>query len=250
MARATTAKTKRGGQSLADQAYAEIRRRIITCAMGPGYRFTEAQIASELRIGETPVREALTRLIQNRLVRNIPRHGYEVSPITLQDVVDLFDFRLVIEPAAAERVAGRVDAELLRKLNELCQVGYRIDDPDSADDFLRANREFHVTIARATGNRRVVESVEGLLDESERLFRLGILLRDRSQEMEHEHEALVNALEAGDGEAARRSASEQILAARRMVLDALMTSPSLLTTPLTAAELFPNPALTSRATGR
>lgn len=214
--------------SQGDAAYAELKRRIIHCELAPGERITEAQLASETGIGKTPIREALTRLIQEGLVGSIPGHGYEVTPITLGDVQDLFSFRLIVEPAAAQLAAGHVVATDLRRLDDLCAAQYSIDDARSEERYLRANYTFHATIADAAGNRRLADAVRRVLDESERLLHLSAILRNRSDEVAREHKELVDALIAGDGEMARRMAIAHITASQRLVLDALMTSPSLL----------------------
>lgn len=213
---------------MVDSAYARLKRRIITCEIEPGLRITEAQLVDDMGIGKTPVREALARLAQEGLVRSIPHHGYEVSPITLRDVQELFGLRLIVEPAAVQLAAGHVDAAHLRRLDELCQAGYALGDHESASRFLRANHEFHATVAQASGNQRLVDVVVRVLDESERLFQFGLMLHNRTDEMAHEHRALVDALVACDGEAARRIAVEQIVAAERMVVNALLSSPAVL----------------------
>lgn len=215
-------------RSLADDAYAVLKRRIIVCEMEPGMRVTEARLVQEIGIGKTPVREALARLVQEGLVHNIPRHGYEVAPVTLRDVQHLFGLRLIVEPATVQLAAGHVDTTQLRRLDELCQAGYTIGDHESVTRFLRANHEFHTTLARASGNPRLAEVVERLLEESERLFHIGLMLRNRTAEMAHEHQELVDALIAGDSEAARRIAVQQILTSQRMVVDALLSSPAVL----------------------
>jgi DNA-binding GntR family transcriptional regulator len=215
-------------QSQGDVAYAELKRRIIRCALEPEERITEAQLASDIGIGKTPVREALTRLIQEGLVRSIPGHGYEVTPITLGDVQDLFSYRLIVEPAAAQLAAGRVVATDLRRLDELCTAHYSLGDAESEARYLSANYTFHATIADASGNRRLASAVRRVLDESERLFHLSSVLRNSSEEVAHEHKDLIDALIAGDGEAARHMAIVHITASQRLVLEALISSPSLL----------------------
>lgn len=227
-----TAGRRAESRSLVDDAYRQVRAQLIRCVLEPGQRLTESQLVQQLGVGKTPVREALARLVQERLVQAIPRHGYRVSPITLRDVQELFGLRLIVEPAAVQLAAGHVDATQLRRLDELCQAGYTLGDSASAAAFLHANTEFHVTVARASGNRRLATLLATLLDESERLFHLGLMLRNRTEEMAHEHKELVEALIAGDGEAARRIAVEQIIAAQRMVVDALLSSRALLETPV------------------
>jgi DNA-binding GntR family transcriptional regulator len=226
--KATSLPGRASALSQGEVAYAALRRRIIHCELEPGERITEAQLASETGIGKTPVREALTRLIQEGLVRSMPGHGYEVTPITLGDVQDLFNFRLIIEPAAAQLAAGHVIATDLRRLDELCAARFSTVDKESESHYLQANYLFHTTIADASGNRRLAEAVRRAIEESERLFHLSNVLRNRSDEVAHEHKDLVDALIAGDGETARELTLAHITASQRLVLDTLLTSPSFL----------------------
>jgi DNA-binding GntR family transcriptional regulator len=170
------------------------------------------------------VRMALIRLAHDGLLRAIPRRGYMVTPITLKDIHDVFELRLMLEPAAAHMAAGKVDAQRLRVLDEACRHGYHSSDVKSITRFLEANKALHVAIAQATGNGRLAGMVAQLLDQMTRLLHLGLGLRNRSQEMLHEHRALLKALTRGDGETAERISREQIEAARSMVLSAIMTS--------------------------
>lgn len=211
--------------SLAAAAYAAIKRDIIRCRLAPGASITEPQLAGRYGFGKTPTREALARLGQEGLVRVIPRRGYIVPAINIQDVHDIFALRLLLETEAAHLAAGNVDGQQLRRLDEICSAGYDPGDPDSAAQFLGVNTEFHVTIARASDNRRLAEIVEQLLCEMERVFHVGLRLRNRSEEMAHEHRDLVVALLAGNGEAARQIVAAQIISAQKMVLEGLMSSP-------------------------
>jgi len=213
---------------LSDRAYERIRHDIITCAIGPGTEISEAQLCAHYKLGKAPVRMALNRLAHDGLLRAIPRRGYMVAPVTLKDIHDVFELRLMLEPAAARMAAGRVDAQRLRNLDEVCRTGYEPGDAKSTSRFLDANKAFHVEIARAAGNARLADAVEQLLDEMTRLLHLGLALRNRSQEMSREHRALVKALARGDGATAERICREQIEAARSMVLSAILTSSSVM----------------------
>lgn len=210
--------------SLGSAAYHQLRREIIRCHLRPGSDVTEHALAVRYGFGKTPVREALSRLAQEGLVRAVPRHGYVITPITLKDVQDLFAARFLLEAEAARLAAGRVDGDELRRLDDLCRAGYDPADADSAAAFLASNREFHVTIARASRNDRLAAMIAQLLDEMERLFHLGLVLRNRSEEMAHEHKALVDALLAGDATAAGEIAAAQIRAAQKMVVDGFLGS--------------------------
>jgi DNA-binding GntR family transcriptional regulator len=222
--------------SLADEAYIRLKRQIIRCEMPPDLLVTESQLVRESGLGKTPVREALYRLVQEGLVRNIPRHGYEIAPITLGDVEELFGLRLIVEPHAAELAAGRVDAAQLRQLDELCATADPNASPEALDRHMKANRDLHVAIARSAGNRRLADVVERLMDESERVLRLGMLFRDQWAQIVHEHQQLIEALIEGDSETARRVSTEQIVAARTNVTAALLASPAILSAHVTAPQ--------------
>ena len=209
---------------LTDRAYERIKHDIMTCAITPGTEVSEPQLCTHYRLGKAPVRMALIRLAHDGLLRAIPRHGYMVTAITLKDIHDVFELRLMLEPQAAHMAAGKVDVQRLRVLDEACRPGYQSDDIKSITRFLEANKAFHVAIAQATGNGRLAIMVSQLLDQMTRLLHLSLGLRNRSQEMQHEHRALVKALARGDSETAERISREQIEAARGMVLSAIMTS--------------------------
>jgi DNA-binding GntR family transcriptional regulator len=212
-------------QRLSDIAYERIKHDIIRCALAPGEEVTEARLGVRLGLGKAPVRAALMRLSQEGLIRALPRRGYLVAPVTLRDVQDIFQFRMLLEPEAARLAAGRVQGDRLRQLDAVCRAGYVPGDRESEADFLRANRDFHVTIAEASGNARLTTTLAGLLDEMERLLHLGLALRNRTEEMQHEHKTLVDALIRGDGDAAAGIAAEQVDASRKMVMDAILSSP-------------------------
>lgn len=212
---------------LAESAYEQIKRAIIHCELEPGQQVTEEYLAERFGFGRANVRPALKRLYQERLIQTSTRQRYVIPPITLKDAHDLFEIRLLLEPPAARRAAGRVDGPLLDRLNELCSATYRIGDEESAEDFLRANAEFHVTVARASGNEILAEMIANVLDREERLNNLAHTLRDRNEVAHHEHQELVDALVSGDCDRAETVMAAQIRAAKLFVIEALTSSPSI-----------------------
>ena len=210
---------------LTDTAYHAIKQDILACELAPGAEVTERELGERYGLGKAPLREALIRLRHEGLLQSIPRSGYRIMPVTIQDVQDIFALRLLLEPAAARQATGRIDESLLKELNELCRSGYTPGDRTSESSFLRANRQFHVAIADASGNHRLARTLGHLLEETERLFHLGLAVRDRTEEMQHEHAGLVAALISGDADAAERLTIEQINAARAMVMDGILSAP-------------------------
>ena len=219
---------------LTERAYERIRRDIVCCAIAPGSEISESQLSTHYKLGKAAVRVALTKLAHDGLVRAIPRRGYRIVPVTLKDIHDVFELRLMLEPAAARMAAGKVNTQQLRLHDDLCREGYQPGDAKSTTRFLEANKAFHVTIAKATENSRLAGAIEQPLDEMTRLLHLGLGLRKGSQDMVHEHKALVKALARGDGETAERICREQIEASRNMLLSAILTSRSVMNLPITA----------------
>jgi DNA-binding GntR family transcriptional regulator len=215
---------KQRAVSLSEKAYQSIKREIVKCAISPASIITEVELAEHFRFGRAPVRAALARLYQEGLVKPVARRGYEVAPITIKRARDLFALRLLLEPPAARLAAGQANREHLKRLDELCRAGYQRSNPASIERFLRANTEFHLTVAKASGNELLVETLASLLDQMERFFYFALSLMDRNAEMRHEHHDLVEALLAGDGVKAETITSGQIRAAQKMVLDAMISS--------------------------
>lgn len=225
--------------TLTEQAFDSIKRRIIQLDLPPGQRFTESQLASELGLSKTPVREALAKLEREGLVEVIARSGYRVSDVTLKDARDLLAVRTLLETEAAGLAAARIgDGKQLQALNELCRITYDPSDRSSIARFLEANTEFHATVAEAGGNEQLAEMLRTVLDQLERLFHLGLALTTTSEEMVHEHQDLVRAIMSGNVAEARAVAEAQTRASQLMVLEGLLSSPSLLATNIVAVS-FP-----------
>jgi DNA-binding GntR family transcriptional regulator len=211
-------------QSLTEQAYGRIRQSIICWDLEPGEQVTELQLTSRFDLSRAAVRAALARLAHDGFVRPIPRQGFVVAPITMQHVQDLFGVRLIVEPAAARLLAQRGDAEViadLEALNEACAVA----GPGFDGVALRqANAEFHVGLARATGNERLAEITRALLDEMQRILYIPQIAKDstRIEETYDDHQRIIAAIRERDPHAAERATIDHINANRQTIIDALI----------------------------
>ncbi len=212
-------------QRQSDQAFEQIKRDIILCHLAPGTRFSEAELSAMLGLGRAATRAALTRLGDTGLIQPIPRHGYVVTPITMTSIRELFDLRLILEPAAAALATGKVDVARLRSINSAPQQAV---SESQRLAFVDSNRAFHRTIAAATGNRRLFALLEDIGDEMQRLVHLG-LFGEASQDAERraadrQHEDLIAALASGNPEAARDAARRHVEHARGLAIAALMNA--------------------------
>ena len=229
--------------NLTDRAYATIKSQLIYLDLPPGTMFTEASLARELGISKTPVREALARVRREGLVEASARSGYRVTPVTVKDARNLFALRILLEGEAAALAAQHMeDPKHLGVLDRLQKASYNPKDVDSIKTYMRRNTEFHMTVARASGNEHLAAVLEQILDQMERLFHIGLALTNRADEIIHEHTDLVKAIVSGDEKTAREVAVTQIRNSQRMVLDALLASPRLLSTNV-VAEVSPRAAV-------
>lgn len=211
-----------------DEAYEAISRAIVRCDLAPGVIVSEAELAARFKLKTAATRAAVDRLSVVGLLRPIHRRGYVVKPITLRDVNDLFQLRAIIEVGVVRLAAGKVDAASLQRLELVRTKEYQPGDRDSEARFLQANTEFHLVVARATGNDRLVLALAQTLSEMERLFHFGMAMRDRTAEMREEHQALIDALARGDADEAERVTREELESSKAMVIAGFMSSESLL----------------------
>lgn len=213
-----------GEGSRADRAYDLFRREIIACRLAPGARLTEPHLAARYDVGKASLRVALQRLSQEGFVTSIPRQGYRVVPVTLRDVDEVFSLRLELEPLAARLAAGRVDRARLEALERACRDRSAATIPDQIDEFLEANRAFHMAIAEAGGNRRLCRMLSELLDEMSRLVALGFGAENERPNIERDHVLLIEHLGEGDAEAAAAVARRHVETFRAMTLDKVMSA--------------------------
>jgi DNA-binding GntR family transcriptional regulator len=212
--------------SLSDQAYASIKNDIMTCLFSPGQWIAQAELVERYQVGLTPVREALRRLAHEGFVRSLARMGYQVSPITAQDIEEVYELRLILECNAARLAAERASPADLRRISEAAQVTYQYKDHQSYTRFLISNADFHVSIAAASRNQRLTVEISKTMDELTRVFHLGLDLRDSAGEMRRDHLALAAALNAHDSLLAERLARAEIQTSRERVIEALQRYPN------------------------
>lgn len=188
--------------SLRDQARRVLRTQIITGQLVEGRLYSVGDFAHTLGVSATPVREALADLAQQGLVEVIRNRGFQVVALTSQDLDEILHLRIMLEVPAVERAIDLVDFAQLAEYEALVDRGYRCAVERDLAGFLDADREFHLKLLATTGNRRLVEIVDRLRDQS-RLYGLVDLTVDRLVEASSEHRDLLRAIQSKDRDAAR-----------------------------------------------
>ena len=193
-----------GKVSLVDKAYEQIKSRILDNVYSPGYQALEQEIASDLGVSRTPVREALIRLQHEGLIELVPRRGMRVVPMVASDMKEIYDVLKSLESTAAELLAERKPGE-----DELKPMQRAIDDMEAAleaDDLEKwaaADERFHRCLIDMCGNRRLATMASTVMDQGHRARMVTLRLRPKPTQSNSDHRELLDAIRRGDSEAAR-----------------------------------------------
>jgi DNA-binding GntR family transcriptional regulator len=186
-------------QSLADKAYHAIRDRIVSLELAPGALIDERGLVDGLGMSRTPVREALMRLAQERLVEVYPRRGMFVTGVDVRELARLSEVRAVLEPAAARLAAERATDV------ERADLAVLADEIDGSDDLMGLDERIHRAVYRAAHN----DLLEATLEQYFVLaLRIWVMAGERVRELEEAvdtHRVLLSAVVDGDGDRAAES---------------------------------------------
>lgn len=147
----------------ADYVYQELRHKIITKQLKPGQRLPEVNIAVQMGVSRTPVREALRRLASEGLVIIIPNSGARLASPTKREMEDTFVVRDQLECLAVRLAAGRISERHIRRLEETLLDEERSLQEQNLELYLEVNETFHRIIAEASGNKVLADYVENIL---------------------------------------------------------------------------------------
>ena len=207
--------------SVVDQVYTAIRERISSGSLPRGARVHQEDLAEELGVSRTPVREALRRLAAEGLVEMRTNRGARVADVDQIGMRESYEARTVIEPGAARLAAALRPPEPLARMRAAV-LAQRRSLRDVQRSF-EANREFHLALAAASGNNFLVQFAERLWVAriGETIYERQVQTQERMLLDVREHEQIIEAIEAGDG---RRAES----LTRRHLTDAMKRSTDIL----------------------
>jgi DNA-binding GntR family transcriptional regulator len=183
------------------RAYELIWNKITTCALAPGATIDPGQLAEELGMGLTSVREALWLLGHENLVRATPRHGLYVAEANIPDLQYLSELRLSLESQAARLAAQRATPDNLVVLDSLRAEPARVPAEDRPALF-DLDHKFHQAVAQAAQNKYLAQTLDHLFGLSRRLWYLALPQLGFLPNAVEQHLALVEAIKAGDADRA------------------------------------------------
>jgi DNA-binding GntR family transcriptional regulator len=192
--RADAAPPARNTASLRDTAYDSIKHRIITCAFRPGEYINELQLSALLKIGRTPVHQALDRLMIEGMVEVIPRKGVIVKPMSLNEVLQIIEVRLINEPFGARLAAEQANGTDLTELADVLKRAKHWAAARNVENLMLLDREFHLLIARAAKNDVLTELLRNLHERSLRFWFISLNVPTQYDVVQEQHTAILDAV--------------------------------------------------------
>ncbi|MEP7182484.1 MAG: GntR family transcriptional regulator [Betaproteobacteria bacterium] len=191
-------------RSLHDEIVTRVRDMIIEGALAPGARIHEGQLGQQLGVSRTPLREALKFLASEGLIELVPNRGAVVRSFTPKDVRDMLDVLAVLESFAARlacRNASSVEIAEVRALHDRMTERYHVRD---RLEYFKLNQQIHSAFLRLSGNATLEAAHAAIQSRLKRIRYIGNREPQQWQDAMAEHQAMIGALEARDGEALAR----------------------------------------------
>ena len=204
--------------------YDRLRDEILNCRIPPGAQIFEQDLANRFGISKSPVREALLRLRQQGLVEVKARSGYRVSPMSVTEVNEMYEMRIMYETTCAALAIAHAGEEEIARL----EVFRNAPQCTDVAEWTALNRRFHMELAAICGNDRLARTAAEFIDQFTRFTHVSLSrLRQplRLEKLFEEHAAIVAAIRERDRRRAQSILKSHIETSRRRILDALSGPP-------------------------
>lgn len=185
-------------------AYERIKRMILDNTLSPGDQVLEQVLADEIQLSRTPVREALVRLKQEGLIEVVPRHGIRVLPLSSDDMQEIYEILIALEPKATEMLTLRKPSkEEISPLIKACDDMEKALAKDDLQMWASADADFHSSLIALSGNKRLAAMVSMVWEQSHRARMFTLRLRPKPIQSTKEHKKIVEAILSGNAIKAR-----------------------------------------------
>jgi DNA-binding GntR family transcriptional regulator len=196
---------------LKDTAYQRLKESILSGEFPPGSFLAERQLTGLLGMSKTPIRAALEHLESEGLVSVSPQQGIVVREISPREVFDVFDIRYALEPHVARSLGARNAPEHVERLRAHLAIQEDVYAQNKVLEATRLDREFHMLLCHLHGNREIIRVMDQVWDK---IFREVVRIlgqrHNRMQSSITEHQAIVDAIAAGNGDLAQTQMLEHI----------------------------------------
>ncbi len=206
---------------LREIVFESLREAIISGVLKPGERMMEIQLADEMGVSRTPVREAIRKLELEGFVVMIPRKGAYVAGISLKDIADVFEIRAALEGLAAGLAAERITEEELEEMERMMVRKAEIIENNDLESIVEVDTAFHDILFKASRNERLVQILSNLREQIQRFRTTSLAVPGRMKEALEEHRKIVEVLSERNVVLAQSLATEHIENAENVMLEAL-----------------------------
>ena len=198
-----------------------IREAIINGSLQPRERLMEIQLAEELGVSRTPVREALRHLELEGFIVMVPRKGAYVADLSFKDIADVFEIRASLEGLAAGLAAERITSGELEEMERLLVEKGEAIAKNDINQLVEVDTKFHEAIYRASRNDRLSSIISNLREQIQRFRSTSLSYPGRMKESLEEHRAIVDAINSRDIQLARQLSQEHIENAENIMIECL-----------------------------
>ncbi|NLU50716.1 MAG: GntR family transcriptional regulator [Syntrophomonadaceae bacterium] len=206
---------------LREVVFEALREAIINGSLRPGERMMEIQLAEQLGVSRTPVREAIRKLELEGFVVMIPRKGAYVAGISLKDIADVFEVRAALEALAAGLAAERITAEELEELERMLVRKAECIESNNLEELIEVDTLFHEAMYKASRNEKLKQIIHNLREQIQRFRSTSLSTPGRMKEALEEHKKIVEAISERNVALAQELAQEHIENAENSMLEAL-----------------------------
>ncbi|QTL97144.1 FCD domain-containing protein [Iocasia frigidifontis] len=207
-------KNNQSRQSLKNHAYQLLKEKLVDCIYPPGSLLNEAQLAKEMELSRTPIRESISKLEMEGFIKVIPKKGIYVTDITFNDVIQVFQARVEMEPIALRLAAPHLP------LDELKNFSQKFHEPivDVHNSF-RLDTAMHLFIIEYCGNRFIINTMKRVFEENTRIIISSKQNQAKVHDAKEEHLEILNKLIDGKYAEAEQCMLEHIKSCRISALE-------------------------------
>ncbi|MDD4766590.1 MAG: GntR family transcriptional regulator [Desulfotomaculaceae bacterium] len=203
---------------LRELVFDSLRKAIIIGKLKPGERLMEIQLAEEMGVSRTPVREAIRKLELEGFVVMVPRKGAYVAGVSVKDIADVFEVRSALEGLAASLASERITEE---EMEDLEKVFHLITGEEDLLTVVKKDNEFHELIYKASRNQRLTQIITNLSEQINRFRLTSLSIPGRLKIAVDEHKKIIEAISERNAELANALASEHMENAEQNLLNAI-----------------------------
>lgn len=195
---------------LREIVYEELKRQIMVGEIAPGTRMMEVDLADEMGVSRTPVREAIRKLEKEGLVTIEPRRGAYASDISAKEMVDVLEVRQDLEGMAAGLAAQKIKGSDRDQLMEVTRLYREAVESGDVEEIIKRDEEFHKYIVGLSDNKTLIKMVSQVQELALRFRYIYYEDFSRFKNQPVEHQQIVEAILSGDTESARRYADAHV----------------------------------------